>query len=74
MTNGNQSSIWRWVLALVIVVGLFGPGALSAAPDADPNESGTDEATWDSESDPRQQDSPESDYPRQGWWCSPWCI
>ena len=44
MRNRSESSIWRWVVALVIVVGLFGPAAVSASSDEDPNKSGTDES------------------------------
>lgn len=63
MRNRSESSIWRWVLALVIVVGLFGPAALSATSDEDPNKSGTDEAIsiFGPQSDP-------------DWRYTPWCC
>ncbi len=74
MTRSGQSSIWRWVLTLAIVVALFGPGVLSASPDADPSESGTNEAALDSDSDARETSWPNPDEPSQGWWIHPCCI
>ena len=38
MSDDRGFSIWRWVLALVIVVALFGPAGFSASSDEDPNE------------------------------------
>jgi len=71
MTNGSQSSIWRWVLVLLIVVVIFGPATLRATP---PNKSGTNEAAYDSQSDPQQESWPNPDERQQGWWIHPCCI